>query len=74
MEFNRHMVRAIYETWKTSASICASMPWYFCCAVNPFSMETWCPLVSHVSSPVPHLNAGVLFVWYLCQVKFGNCE
>lgn len=21
---------------------------------------------------VLHLNAGVLFVWYLCQVKLGN--
>lgn len=38
-------------------------------------METWCHLVSCVSSPhntVPHLNAEVLFVWYVCQVKLGN--
>lgn len=38
-------------------------------------MEIWRHPVSCVSSPhntVPHLNAWVFFVRYLCQVKLGN--
>lgn len=58
-----------FEAWKSSASTHTSVPWHFCCAVNPFSMEVWRPLVPCVSSSVPHLNARILLVWYPCQVK-----
>lgn len=31
-----------------------------------------CLVCFFTTHTVPHLNAGVLFVWYLCRVKLGN--
>lgn len=66
-----HIVRVIYATRKDSAAR-ASVLWHVCCALNPFSMEIWCHLVSCVTLAVRHGTRGEFFVWYQCQVKFVN--